>query len=325
MFKRLLWLLPIFLGGILAACGQTSETNSEQSDKLNVVTTFYPIQALTTAVTGDNANVTVMMENTDAHDYEPSAKDIASLNEADVFIYNADDMETWVPTLLDSIDNEDLTIIEAAADVETIDGEVSTIDDEAASDGHDHEEEAHDHEESHSHDVDPHTWLDPLNAITEAKTIASALAEVDQENAATYQTNVDTFEKDMTAVHTKYENLFNKASNKIFLTQHAAFGYLANRYGLEQVAVTGVTDSAEPSIQRIAAVVDYMKEHNLSVIYTQAGGSTDIADTIASEANASVRELQSMETVDTNTYPANGQGFIAVMEENLDSLAQVIQ
>lgn len=319
-FKRLLWLLPTLAAVILAACGQTSETDGNQSDKLQVVTSFYPIQALTTAVTGDSAEVTVMMENADAHDYEPSAQDIASLNEADVFIYNAEDMETWVPTLLDSIDNEDLTIIEAAADVERIGGDVATI---GGEEEHDHEEEGH--EEGHSHDVDPHTWLDPLNAITEAKTIARALADIDQENATTYQENAATFETDMTAVHNKYENLFKEASNKTLLTQHAAFGYLAHRYGLEQVAVTGVTDSAEPSIQRVAQVVDYMKDNNLSVIYTQAGGSTDIADTIASEANASVRELQSMESVDTNTYPANGQGFIAIMEENLDSLAQVLQ
>ena len=85
------------------------------------------MQALTNAVVGDSAEVTVMMENADAHEYEPSAQDIATLNEADVFVYNSEDMETFVPTLLESIDNPDLVIIEAASEVELIDGDVETV------------------------------------------------------------------------------------------------------------------------------------------------------------------------------------------------------
>ncbi|MGH2120083.1 metal ABC transporter substrate-binding protein, partial [Aerococcus sp. L_32] len=125
-FKRLVGLLALSAIAFLAACGNGASTSSDD-DSLQIITTFYPMQALTNAVVGDSAEVTVMMENADAHEYEPSAQDIATLNEADVFVYNSEDMETFVPTLLESIDNPDLVIIEAASEVELIDGDVETV------------------------------------------------------------------------------------------------------------------------------------------------------------------------------------------------------
>ena len=326
-FKRLVGLLALSAIAFLAACGNAASTSSDD-DSLQIITTFYPMQALTNAVVGDSAEVTVMMENADAHEYEPSAQDIATLNEADVFVYNSEDMETFVPTLLASIDNPDLVIIEAASEVELIDGDVETVG-ETTEEHEDEETDAESHEdhdhEGHSHETDPHTWLDPVNAVTQAQTIANALTEADPENAETYQENAGQFASDMMAVHEEYARIFEAAETETFLTQHAAFGYLANRYGLHQVAVTGVTESAEPSPKRIADIVSYMTENNISVIYGQVGGATEIATTIASEVGGTVGELQSMESVDTNQYPADGDGFIAIMKANLESLAEGIQ
>lgn len=336
-FKRLVGLLALSAIAFLAACGNGASTSSDD-DSLQIITTFYPMQALTNAVVGDSAEVTVMMENADAHEYEPSAQDIATLNEADVFVYNSEDMETFVPTLLESIDNPDLVIIEAASEVELIDGDVETVG-ETTSEGETEEhseeehtdedtdaetEEDHDHE-GHSHETDPHTWLDPVNAVIEAHTIANALTEADPDNAETYQENAGRFASDIMAVHDEYASLFESTETKTFLTQHAAFGYLANRYGLHQAAVTGVTESAEPSPKRIAEIVSYMEENNISVIYGQAGGATEIATTIASEVGGTVGELQSMESVDTSQYPADGDGFIAIIKANLESLAEGVQ
>lgn len=329
--KRIVGMLALSAIVFLAACGNGQEASNTNDDSLQIVTTFYPMQALTNAVVGDTTDVTVMMENADAHDYEPSAQDIATLNEADVFVYNSEDMETFVPTLLESIDNPDLTIIEAAEDIELIDGDVETVGEttEEATDNHSeeaHAEEEHDHDhEGHSHETDPHTWLDPVNAVTQAHTIANALTEADPDNAEAYQENTEQFASDMMAVHDEYAEIFVSAENKTFLTQHAAFGYLANRYGLHQAAVTGVSDSAEPSPKRIADIVSYMEENNISVIYGQAGAASEIATTIASEIGGSVGELQSMESVDTSQYPADGNGFIDIVEANLESLAEGVQ
>jgi len=329
-FKRLVVLLALSAIAFLAACGNGASTSSDD-DSLQIITTFYPMQALTNAVVGDSAEVTVMMENADAHEYEPSAQDIATLNEADVFVYNSEDMETFVPTLLESIDNPDLVIIEAASEVELIDGDVETVgettsEEETEEEHTDEDTDAETEEDhDHSHETDPHTWLDPVNAVTEAQTIANVLTEADPDNAETYQENAGQFASDIMAVHDEYASLFESTETKTFLTQHAAFGYLANRYGLHQAAVTGVTESAEPSPKRIAEIVSYMEENNISVIYGQAGGATEIATTIASEVGGTVGELQSMESVDTSQYPADGDGFIAIIKANLESLAEGVQ
>ncbi|RPA60796.1 zinc ABC transporter substrate-binding protein [Aerococcus agrisoli] len=320
----------------LTACSQTGTSDAasnEQSDGLKIVTTFYPMQALTQAVVGDTAEVTAMMANEEVHDYEPSARDIATLNEADVFVYNSEDMETWVPSLLESLQNDDLLVIEASADVATIDGDVITIEGDAAAEEEHAEdevaeeelsEEAHSEGDGHNHDVDPHTWLDPVNAATEMQTIAEAISAYDAKNAEFYQENMDEMTSQLFDLNAQYQTLFADAENKLFLTQHAAFGYLANRYGLNQVAVTGLTESAEPSAKRIAAIVDYINANAVSVMYIQKGGSSTIADTIAAETGVNIGELQSMESVDIVTYPANGQGFMKIMTENLESLSQVV-
>lgn len=325
IFKIWKWLIAMVAIVFLSACSQTglSDTASnEQSDDLKIVTTFYPMQALTQAVVGDIAEVTAMMSNEEVHDYEPSARDIATLNEADIFVYNSDEMEIWVPSLLASLQNDDLLIIEASADVATIDGDVTTIEgDTTVEEEHSEPEHA---EEAEAHDVDPHTWLDPVNAATEIKTIADAISSYDAGHAPIYQDNASKMTMQLSDLNAQYQALFADAENKLFLTQHAAFGYLANRYGLNQVAVTGLTESAEPSPKRIALIVDYIRANQVPVMYIQKGGSSTIADTIAAETGVAIGELQSMESVDTATYPADGKGFMKITTENLEHLSKVV-
>lgn len=147
--KKFNLLIVALLGILLVAC-----SNQKNSDgKLKVVTTFYPVYEFTKQVTGDEATVDLLIgAGTEPHDYEPSAKNIATIQDADVFVYENENMETWVPNLLGTLKKDKVNVVKATGDMLLLPG------------GEEEEEEGHD-EEGHHHDYDPHVWLSPKRAI----------------------------------------------------------------------------------------------------------------------------------------------------------------
>ncbi len=139
----------------LAACG--NQAASDNDGKVDIVTTFYPVYEFTKQVAGDEANVDLLIEaGTEPHDFEPSAKNIAEIQDADVFVYENENMETWVPEALESVDQEKVTVVNATEGMVLLPGsEAEREHEEEASDEHEHE---HEHE-GHSHAYDPHLWL----------------------------------------------------------------------------------------------------------------------------------------------------------------------
>ncbi|MDO4669874.1 MAG: zinc ABC transporter substrate-binding protein [Aerococcus sp.] len=335
---------------VLVACGQqggnaasssgsqatsstdTSEKTSSSSNKLKIVTTFYPMTALTQAVAGDHAEISTMIKgNTEAHDYEPSAQDIAALQEADVFVYNSEDMEGWVEDTLKTVANKNLKVIEAADEVEEMSGDVMTIDGKTATHEDLEAEEHHEDGDHHDHDddddidhhADPHTWLDPVNAQMEVTEIANELAEVDPTNAKSYKDNANAFNQKLQKLADDFASATKDAKTKTFVTQHAAFNYLAHRYGLTQVAVTGVSDNMEPSAQRMAEVQDYLKKNNTTYMFVQEGTSDQLAKSLTEGTNTKISTLNSMETF-SNDDELTGDGFLQKMQDNLEHLKLVL-
>ncbi|MDO4680872.1 MAG: zinc ABC transporter substrate-binding protein [Aerococcus sp.] len=345
LFVTLLTALLVLVGctsqGNSNAGSKTSESSTASSSqatdnkKLKIVTTFYPMTALTQAVAGDQAEITTMIKgNTEAHDYEPSAQDMASLQEADVFVYNSEDMEGWVEDTLKSVTNKKLKVIEAADEVEAISGNVTTIDGTTAThedleaEEHHDDDADHDDHEDHDHDSDhqndPHTWLDPVNAQTEVSEIAKELAEVDPEHAQTYKDNANNFNQKLQKLADDFANATKNAKTKTFVTQHAAFNYLAHRYGLKQIAITGVTDTMEPSAQRMAEVHNYLKNNKTAYMFVQEGTSDQLAKSLTEGTDTKISTLNSMETF-TDKDALTGDGFLQKMQDNLDHLKLVLE
>jgi len=183
--KSMKWALSLVgATALLAGCGAAgSTTENTESDKLQVVTTFYPMYDFTKQVAQDDAEVSMLLEaGMEVHSFEPSSQMIAEIQDADVFIYNSPEMETWVPDVLASIDTSDMVVI-CASDAITL------LEYEGEAHAHDHESEEKGANAGHSHTVDPHVWLDPVLAQTEVSTIAEGLAEADPDNAEDYLEN----------------------------------------------------------------------------------------------------------------------------------------
>ncbi|HEL1634460.1 TPA: ZinT/AdcA family metal-binding protein [Streptococcus suis] len=290
---------------LLGACGNST---ASEDGKLNIVTTFYPVYEFTKQVAGDEANVDLLVKaGTEVHGYEPSAKDIARIQEADAFVYENENMETWVHDVEGSIDTEKVNVISATEGMLLLPGG------EEEHEGHDHSEEGH------SHAYDPHVWLSPERAITLVENIRDSLVAKYPEKRDAFETNAAAYIEKLDALDAKYSETLSAAKQKYFVTQHTAFAYLALDYGLKQVSITGVTADEDPTPSRLAELTEYINKYGIKYIYFEENASKSVAETLAKETGVQLDVLNPLESL-TDEDMKNGKDYISVMEDNLTAL-----
>lgn len=309
MFKKWSGLFVIaacFL--LVAACGNSSTKGSVDSkgDKLHVVTTFYPMYEFTKQIVKDKGDVDLLIPSSvEPHDWEPTPKDIANIQDADLFVYNSEYMETWVPSAEKSIGHA--VFVNASKGIDLMEGS-------------EEEHEEHDHgEHEHSHAMDPHVWLSPVLAQKEVKNITAQIVKQDPDNKEYYEKNSKEYIAKLQDLDKLYRTTAKKAEKKEFITQHTAFGYLAKEYGLKQVPIAGLSPDQEPSAASLAKLKTYAKEHNVKVIYFEEIASSKVADTLASEIGAKTEVLNTLEGLSKEEQD-KGLGYIDIMKQNLDAL-----
>lgn len=273
------------------------------ADKLNIKVSFYPMYEFTKSITGDLANVEVLVPpRVEPHDWEPTAKDMADISDADVLVYNGAGMEGWAQQIVDGAAGSDLITIEASKGLQIIEGtehehehehEHSHEEEAAGETDHDHnhdhehhhdesatEGSAHEHSHNHSpvvetdhthdHDhggLDPHVWLDPVMAIREVRTIEAALSAAFPANADAFANNSDAYIAKLEKLDQDFRAGLQNTKRKDFITQHAAFGYLAQQYGLTQVPIAGLSPEQEPSAAQMAKIVEFAKANKVTTIF----------------------------------------------------------
>jgi zinc transport system substrate-binding protein len=310
--KKYLLTATVMIGALLfAACGNMNKEADKKED-LTIVTTFYPMYDFTKEIVGDEGNVKLLIPaGTEPHDFEPSAKERAEISDADVFVYNSSDMEFFVDSLKDSVDSKQTLMIEAAKGIDRLESQEA--------DEHEESEEGH----GHSHEYDPHVWLDPVLAIKEVRTIAEELGEKYPDKKENFTKNADAYIKKLEALDQKYSDGLKDATNRTFVTQHAAFAYLANQYDLKQVAISGVSPDQEPTPSRLAELKEFVKKNNIKVIYFEENASSKVAETLSNETGVKLEVLNPLESL-TNEQIKAGENYISVMEKNLKALKESI-
>ncbi|MEH7436710.1 metal ABC transporter substrate-binding protein [Neobacillus drentensis] len=308
--KRLLGIFFIFLlvlSGCSNAVSTKNEKTSEGSKKLQIVTTFYPIYFFAQKVAGNSANVELLVPNgVEPHDWEPTAKDMARIQDSDVFIYNSHYFETWTDKVLKSINDSHLNVVEASKGIELMDALAS--------------EEGEEHNHSSK---DPHVWLSPVLAQQEVNTIAKALEHADPKNKDQYEKNAKALKSELADLDRLYKETTDKAKKKEFVTQHAAFGYLAKQYGLIQIPIAGLSPDVEPTLGKLAELTELTKKKNVKIIYFEEMTSSKVAQTLAKEIGAKTEVLNPLEGL-TKEEQKKGLDYIDVMKKNLEELKLTI-
>ncbi len=197
-------------------------------------------------------------------------------------------------------------------------------------DDHGHEDEdehGHEDEDEHAHahgEFDPHFWLDPLRAITQAERIAGALIEADPEGADVYRANLAALSSELRALHAEFEAGLSSCAHREFVTSHAAYGYLALAYDLEQVSVAGLSPDAEPSPQRLAAIADRINDLGLGAILVEPVLAGSHEQVLAAETGANIHTIHPMDGITQAELDEHGDYF-GLMRDNLSSLRTAME
>ncbi len=190
--------------------------------------------------------------------------------------------------------------------------------DPAEEEGDDHAEDEAEHGHGHG-ELDPHFWLDPLRAITQAERIAEALIEADPAGADTYRANLAALSGDLRALHAEFEAGLSSCVHEEFVTSHAAYGYLALAYGLEQVSVSGLSPGFDPSPQRLAGIADRINDLGLEAVLVEPVLSGSNEQVLADETGASIYMIHPMDGITLDELAEHGDYF-GLMRDNLNSL-----
>ena len=314
--RHLAAVAALALAGSLASCAALSpgsDSTAAASGALTVSTSFYPIQYLAQAIGGEHVAVTsVTPTNVEPHDFELSPKDVTALSASSLVLYvsgfqpSLDDALAQVsgPTVVDLAGSVDL-VHHDGVEEEHEEGATEAATEAATGAAHDHGAAAA---------LDPHFWLDPVRMQAAAKAVEAALAQADPAHADDYAANLDTLNATLTDLNTSYSTGLGHCERTTFVTSHAAFGYLADRYSLTQASISGVDPESEPSPAELAEVKKVVESTGTTTIFTEELVSPETAQAVAAETGAQTRVLSPIESA-----PESGD-YAGVMRTNLEEL-----
>ncbi len=280
MRRKLVSSLIAFVLVPLSACGAGGE--EEDTSRRSVVTAFYPLTFVAANVAGDEADVSsITPAGVEPHDIELTAAQVRRISEADLLVYLGQgfqpEVERLVPEVAKTLDLMTVRLPSSPAN-------------------------------------DPHIWLDPvlMAAITDA--VADAMAQVDPRNAETYRANAQDLVARIQDLDDDFQAGLSRCDRREIVTTHEAFGYLTERYNLEQVAIGGITPEAEASARRLDEVAGIVRQRNVTTIFFESLLPEDLAETVARETGANTAALDPLES------PPRSGDYISAMRANLQAL-----
>ena len=284
---------------------------SPSPEKLQVVTSFLPVQSHTLAIAGDLVNVKQLLaKDTGPHDFQLTPADVKKLSDADLLIINGVGIEEWIGELIKKSGNKNLVVVDTSKGIKLVESP------EEIEIGHSHSH-SHSHAHAHAHGdgANPHIWLDPVIAIKQAANIVAALQKADPANASAYAQNGKVYEAKLSALDSDYRSTLAPLPNKNLVTFHDAFPYLAARYKLNYVGAISEFPEKDPTPKQLAALVDKIRSLKVGVLFAENGYAPGLLKKIAAETGAKVSELDTLEV---------GQGtataYLDRMGANLESL-----
>lgn len=292
-------LLTVGVAAAATGCSSSDSSAAAEGGKLDVVAAFYPLQYVTQQVGGDWVSVTNLVSpGTEPHDVELSPQQVAEVTDADAVVYLRD----FQPAVDDAVDGgaKDKSL-DVAGVAPLKDGYVPL-----------EEGELHADEEG----KDPHVWLDPTRLAGIADAVAKKLGDLDPAHTSEYTANAKALDAKLTVLDQEYQTGLTSCQEKTIVVSHNAFGYLAARYGLTQVAITGLTPEEEPSAARLAEVATYAKQNGVKVIFFETLVSPKIAQALAAEVGAKAEVLDPIEGI----AKGSTDDYFSVMRTNLTTL-----
>jgi zinc transport system substrate-binding protein len=301
MKKKLLFIFCSLFVVVVMIClfflQQNKVNHSASSSKLSIVASFYPLADFAQQVGGDLVEVKNLTPvGVEPHDFEPSAQDLVKLYNAKVFFYNGAGLEIWWDKISDDM-RKKMLVVNASQGISYLHAGVGET----------------------NNQLDPHVWLDPVLAIQEVENIKNGLVAVDPFHKDIYEKNAAEYQKKLADLDREFRSGLQNCQRKEIVTSHNAFAYLAQRYHVNVLAISGLSPDDEPSAQKMAEVVQFVQTHQVKFIFFESLASPKLSQTLARETGAQTLAFNPLEGLNENDI-AQGTNYINVQRENLAAL-----
>ncbi len=289
-----------------------SGCSAEKKAKLNIVTTLFAPYDFARSLTEGMEDVSLSMllkPGSEAHHFEPTPKDIITVQNADVFIYVGGESDAWVDTILDSIDTEGMILLTLMDCVELI---------EAA-------EAEHDHGDGDSHEYDEHIWTSPRNAMRICDKLEAALLQAAPEYQTQINTNAKYYQARLTELDANFTTLFSEAKrSKIVMGDRFPFLYFSKAYGMEyEAAFPSCASQSEPDPKTLAALIDTVKSEQIPVVFHMELSNEAVCDAICEATGAKKLQLHACHNITKADFDA-GESYLSLMNQNLIHLQEAL-
>lgn len=270
-----------------------TRSDKQKSEGLHIAASFYPLGEFARQIAGSNVRVDIITPaGIEPHDYEPTAKDIASIRSSSLFIYNGNGVDGWADKIANDLTSLGVHVVNIKDSLRIT-------------------------------SPDPHYWLDPVLAQTMVKNIKTALIEEDPTHKALYEKNAAAYIQELNKLHKDVEKGLKTCAQRQIVVSHAAFGYFAKQYGLTEMYIAGISPEEEPSPKRLAEIADYAKTHHAQYIFFESLVSPKLSETIATEIGAKTMVLNPVEGLSEEEIQ-EGYTYISIMRKNLSNLREAL-
>ena len=356
--KSVVFIVTISMILGMAGCGKTTE--KEDNYRLKIVASLFPYYDMARAVIGDVKGIDLKMIVTpgqDSHSFEPTPSDVIQMENADVLIYNGGSLETWIDTLLDSLNNKNKIQMKMMDYVDVLNEEIVEGMDTRFEE-HDHEEHSHKEdnhnkenhkedshseenhkEDNHSEDssndsefhnedseeeheeTDEHIWTSPVNEIIMTEKICETLSKALPEEKENFQKNAENYISQLKELDNEFRTIVENAKTKeIVFADKFPLQYFAKEYGLKYYAAfPGCGSDMEPSAKTIAFLVDKIKEDNIKAVFYLELSSHIVADAIETDTGAKPLQFNSCHNITQKQFDS-GVTYVDLMKENVNNL-----
>ncbi len=305
----------------LSGCRSTASEATREHKKIRVVASLFPQFDFARQIASGRAEVDLLLPpGVESHSFDPSPADILRISGADVFLYTGKEMEPWAGRIIGSVNGDGPGVCNVSQGIDLLKTPCHHAE-KGDSDGAGHCEEANHHH--HDHGFDPHIWLDPTLAAKMVDNIAAALCERDPENRDYYQANAQNYRQKLLELDSKFTNMINVSRRKaIVFAGRFAHLYFVNRYGLEyKSAFKGCSADSEPSVKRIAKIIDFIRTRGVPVVYYEEASEPKVAGSISEQTGARALPFYAIHNI-TKEQLSRGVTYLDLMYENFENLKQ---
>jgi zinc transport system substrate-binding protein len=301
------------LAAIISGCKENKKTVIRNVDgKINVTATVFPPYDFVRHIAEDRVNLNMLLPpGAESHSFEPSPRDIITIQNSDIFIYGGGEMDQWVDRILQSMNTDQMKILAMMDAVDIVEEEVV----EGMEEDDDEEEIAY----------DEHVWTSPRNAILIVSAITELLCEADSANAVFYQQNAAAYNKELAQLDAAFTALADSAHRTtIVFADRFPFRYFADAYGFSYFAAfPGCSTETEPSAATVAFLINKVKAEQIPVVFHIELSNERMADTICGETGAKKLLLHSCHNISKRDFDS-GLGYIEIMRRNVENLREAL-